>query len=582
MAEQSGFARTGRFDEVIALCERFEKTFPAQVRCQRFGTTPQGRPMLALVASADGTFDPADLAKKNRPVVLAQGCIHAGEVDGKDAGFWLLRSLLSGETLPGALHKLTFVFVPVFNVDGHERFAAHQRPNQSGPVETGWRVGAHNLNLNRDYAKAETPELHAMLGLLHRFDPLLYIDLHVTDGADFQPDVAVQIEPRLGGPAPLRAIGADLSQRVLSELRRGGHMPLDFYPSFVKKDDPTSGFVQEVPPPRFSTGYWPRKNRFAVLIETHSWKPFERRVRTTYDAVAALLRNVAERGKDWLVTAQQVDHDDEKRVPQSPLTLTYETGPNKVELSFPGYAYKLDPSPVSGGLRISYDPEKPQVWKLPLFSTVVEKQVIKLPAGYVVPPEHAGWMAEKLKAHGLSFSQLAEGHSGPCSVYRVKNRTFGDGPYEGRQTVRVEGAWKTESCTVAPGSLWVKTAQRGSHLVAQLLEPEATDSLLHWGFFNAIFEQKEYLEDYIAEQVAEQQLAGDAALRAEFQQRLKNPAFAQNPTARLQFFAERHPSYDHSHNRYPVLRFDSPIPSRRPVAATPDRYGLNTTVEPAQ
>lgn len=582
VAEQSGFARTGRYDEVIALCERFEKTFPQKVRCQQFGQTPQGRPMLALVASADGTFSPEDIAQKSRPVVLAQGCIHAGEVDGKDAGFWLLRSLLSGETLPGVLGKLTFVFVPVFNVDGHERFAAHQRPNQSGPVETGWRVGAHNLNLNRDYAKAETPEMLAMLGLLRRYDPLLYIDLHVTDGADFQPDVAVQIEPRLGGPAPLRAIGTDLSQRVLDELRRQGHMPLDFYPTFVKKDDPSSGFVQEVPPPRFSTGYWPRKNRFAVLIETHSWKPFERRVRATYHAVSALLRNVAERGKDWRMTAQQVDRSDEKRPPGSRIPLGYETGPSKVELDFPGYAYKIEPSPVSGALRISYDPQKPQVWKIPFFPTVVEKTSVPLPAGYVVPPEHAGWLSDKLRAHGLQFSTVQDSHNGPCAVYRVKSRTFADAPYEGRHTVSVEGEWKTESCSAAKGSLWIPTAQRGATLVAQLFEPDSSDSLLRWGFFNSIFEQKEYLEDYVAEQVAEHLLASDATLRKEFQQRLTNPAFAQSPTARLQFFAERHPSYDKSHNRYPILRFDSPLPTRRPVATTPERYGQNTQVDSAR
>jgi hypothetical protein len=577
VAEQSGYVRTGRYDEVVSLCERFAKTFPAQVRCQRFGVTPQGRPMLALVASADGTFEPEEIRRKNRPVVLAQGCIHAGEVDGKDAGLWFLRSLLSGEALPGALAKLTFVLVPVFNVDGHERFSANQRPNQRGPVETGWRVGAHNLNLNRDYTKAESPEMQAMLGLLGRFDPLLYIDLHVTDGADFQPDVAVQIEPRLGGPAPLRAIGSELSQRVLDELRHGGHLPLDFYPSFVKKDDPASGFVAEVPPPRFSTGYWSRRNRFAVLVETHSWKPFERRVKTTYDSLLALTRGIAERGAGWLKTAQDADRSDEKRVSGSVYPLTYDTGPTPVELRFPGYAYKLEPSPVSGGLRVSYDPSRPEIWKIPFFPTVVEKHPIKLPTSYVVPPEHASWLSAKLRLHGLSYSLLSEPLQTSCSVYRARNRTFGEAPYEGRHTVTVEGEWHRETCTLAPGGLTVPVAQRGGGLVAQLLEPEAPDSLLHWGFFSAIFEQKEYLEDYIAEQVAEQLLASDAGLRKEFSKLLGNPAFASNPAARLRFFAERHPSYDRSYNRYPVMRVDGPLPAgAKPVAGAQERFGALT------
>ncbi|HMU39075.1 MAG TPA: M14 family zinc carboxypeptidase [Pseudomonadota bacterium] len=575
LAEQSGFVRTGRYDEVLSLCERFAQRFDKQVRCETFGTTPQGRRMVALVASADGTFSPQDIAKKNRPVVLAQGCIHAGEVDGKDAGLGLLRNMLSGEILPGVLSKLTFVLVPVFNVDGHERFAAHQRPNQRGPVETGWRVGAHNLNLNRDYAKAETPEMKAMLGLLKSFDPLLYVDLHVTDGADFQPDVAVQIEPRLGGPNALRAAGNELSQKVLDELRRGGHRPLDFYPNFVKKDDPSSGFVQEVPPPRFSTGYWPLRNRFAALVETHSYKPYDRRVKTTLDTLTALLRHVGERGKDFLTMAHEADRADASRPTGSKIVLSYATGPFRQEISFPGYAYKLEPSWISGGLKVSYDPQKPMVWKIPFFPTVVEKTLVRLPAGYVIPKEHAGWMADKLGMHGLSFSQVPNGFSGPCSVFRARQRVFADGPYEGRQTVKVEGEWHTEPCEAVPGSLFVPTGQRGQTLLTHLLEPDASDSFLHWGFFNAVFEQKEYLEDYIAEQVAVQLLAQDAALQKEFALRLQNPAFAANPSARLQFFAERHPSFDRFFNRYPILRMDKPLPNpkAKPVAQTLERFG---------
>ena len=151
--------------------------------------------MLALVASADGSLDPQAAKAKNRPVVLVQGGIHAGEIDGKDAGFLLLRELLRGEIAPGILSKLTLVFVPVFNVDGHERFGKYNRPNQRGPEEMGWRTTAQNYNLNRDYTKADSPEMAAMLKLLHAWDPILYVDLHVTDGGDFQPDVSLTVAP---------------------------------------------------------------------------------------------------------------------------------------------------------------------------------------------------------------------------------------------------------------------------------------------------------------------------------------------------------------------------------------------------
>src|SRR5688500_11665723 len=159
VAEQSDWKRTGRYAEVEALCRALPQAYPGKVRCEAFGTTPEGRPMLAFIASTDGTLTPAAVLKKGRPVLFFQGGIHAGEIDGKDAGLWLLRDVLAGKALPGVLQGVTAVFVPVFNVDGHERFGPNQRPNQVGPEETGWRVTAQHLNLNRDYLKAEAPEM---------------------------------------------------------------------------------------------------------------------------------------------------------------------------------------------------------------------------------------------------------------------------------------------------------------------------------------------------------------------------------------------------------------------------------------
>ena len=163
-------------------CETFARLHPDAVRCVRFGTSPEGRPMQALVASRSGALDPEAAHSAGVPVVLVQGGIHAGEIDGKDAGFLALRELLDGSAAPGALDDAVLVFVPVFSVDGHERFGAWNRPNQRGPREMGWRTTAQNLNLNRDYAKADAPEMQAMLALVEAWDPIAYVDLHATNG----------------------------------------------------------------------------------------------------------------------------------------------------------------------------------------------------------------------------------------------------------------------------------------------------------------------------------------------------------------------------------------------------------------
>jgi len=206
-AERSKFRQTGRYPEVLQLCAAFEKAFPRDVRCVTFGRTPENRPMVALVVSRAGTLSAEEARRRKLPVVLIQGGIHAGEIDGKDAGFLALREMLEGRAAKGALEKTVLVFVPVFNVDGHERFGKWNRPNQRGPEEMGWRTTAQNFNLNRDYVKSDSPEMQAMLRLVGEWDPIACVDLHVTDGAKFQHDVAIMVEPVYAGDEALRKIG---------------------------------------------------------------------------------------------------------------------------------------------------------------------------------------------------------------------------------------------------------------------------------------------------------------------------------------------------------------------------------------
>src|SRR2546423_8826342 len=180
------------------------------------------------------------------PVLLLQAGIHPGESDGKDAGFIALRELLGESAAPGVLERIAILFVPAFNVDGHERFGRWNRPNQNGPEEMGWRTTAQNLNLNRDYTKADAPEMRSLLGLLGQWDPILYADLHVTDGAQFEHDVSVTGGRTLAGDDELRKVGLGLRDELIRRLEAQGSLPLDFYPDFVAQDDPASGFAVSV------------------------------------------------------------------------------------------------------------------------------------------------------------------------------------------------------------------------------------------------------------------------------------------------------------------------------------------------
>jgi hypothetical protein len=567
VAEQSHFLRTGRYDEVVRLCAAYERTWPGAVRCTQFGRTPEGRPMLVLTASRTGALTPEQARKRNLPVMLMQGGIHAGEIDGKDAGFLALRELLNetGASAPGAsasgpaagaLNSFVLVFVPVFNVDGHERFGHWNRPNQVGPEEMGWRATGQNFNLNRDYMKADTPEMQAMLHLLGAWDPVLYVDLHVTDGAEFQHDVSNTLEPVYTGDPGLHPEGRELVKELNGKLAKQGSLPLDFYPSFVVDDDPASGFAAGPPQPRFSHGYWGLHNRFALLVETHSWKDYPTRVRVTHNIILSLAEMMAKQGARW----RTLQHEADSRalgLGGQDVALDFENGPHVSMIDFQGYAYTREPSAVSGSLVTHYDSKKPQVWRLPFKDAVVPKTHVKAPTGgYVIPAAEAAWVGDKLLLHGIRFERIAKLKADvQLETFRASKVAYSKVPFEGHMTMTFEGQWQPETRAIPAGSLFVPIAQPNARVLVALLEPQAPDSLGAWGFFNTAFEAKEYMEPYVAEQVARELLAKDPKVAAAFSQKLSaDPEFAANPQARLDFFFRLSPSWDERLNLYPVYR----------------------------
>jgi hypothetical protein len=569
-AERSGYTHTGRYAEVERLCAAYAQAFSHRVRCLRFGTTPEGRPMLALAASADGTLTAAGNTRKARPVVLFQGGIHAGEIDGKDAGFAALSVLLNRSALaqhrprsaaaPTDLHpddplaKVTVLFVPVFNVDGHERFGAWHRPNQRGPEESGWRTTAQNLNLNRDYMKADAPEMQAMLTLLREWDPVIYADLHVTDGGDFRHDISVQVEPALGNEPGLQALGLQLRGEVLHDLKESGSLPLPYYPSFVVDDDPRSGFAVDVAAPRFSHGYWGLHGRFGVLVETHSWKDYGQRVHATYTTILSLINHAALNGRDWLQQFAAAEQRD-AALGGKAVALDWATGKHRTTVDFLGYAYTREPSAISGGLVTHYDPTTPALWQVPLQDTVEVTLTVTAPqAGYLVPAAWSARVRTRLELHGVQYTVV---QGAPRTLvgaqFRATEVTPASASFEGRVPLHLLGAWENAPVAVQAGDLFVPIAQKRARVLLSLLEPLAPDSLAAWGEFTAAFERKEYMEPYVAEQVAREMLARDPALAAEFARKLAaDAAFARDPEARLDFFYQRHPAWDTHYRLYPV------------------------------
>jgi hypothetical protein len=576
IAELSSYKETGRLEEVERLSAEFARVWPAAVRSFEFGRSAEGRIMRGLLISRSAALTPAELRAKAIPLLMIQGGIHPGESDGKDAGFAALRDLLEDSSSDALLERIAVLFVPAFNTDGHERVGRWNRPNQNGPVETGWRTTAQNINLNRDYMKADTPEMRAMLRLIDAWDPLVCADLHVTDGADFEPDISLQVEPLNQGDANLRVSGRQMRDALIARLTELKFLALDFYPDLASTDDPASGFALTVYSPRFSTGYFPQRGRFTVLVETHSWKDYAHRVRVMRNTITSLAELVAAHGRNWLDLAHQADQDAMKLGgAEIPLDFTSswreppQAGGATVDrdasaavrvIEFRGYAYTRTPSLISGGLVTTYDPKTPQIWRVPLRDQVSVSLSATVPlGGYAVPAAFAPDIAPRLEAHGIAFSRLRGAQDKfKAKAFRATQVRFSAAPFEGRMRAHLTGAWHEEMYALKDGAIFVPIAQPLARLVVALFEPRAPDSFAAWGLFNACFEQKEHMEPYVAEQIAQKMIDQDPRLAAEFRNRCEHDAtFAASPVARLEFFLRRHASWDTRYNLYPVLRLEA-------------------------
>jgi len=562
-AEKTDYRETPRYAETIAFSKRLAAASPL-IEFQSFGRSGEGRDLPLLIATRDGAFSPETAKKRAKPVVLIQACIHSGEPDGKDAGLALLRDIAITNTLPGLLDHVVVLFIPIYNTDGHERFGPYNRINQNGPSQMGWRTTSTYQNLNRDYMKADTPETRAWLALWHKWEPDVFIDCHVTNGADYRYNITYHFEHHDGvDPDVLAWERAVIDGKVKPATEAAGNV-VSWYLEFKDNRDFSLGIADFNGSPRFSTGYTPLRNRPGILIETHMLKDYRSRVLGTYDFLRFTLEEVnrspsrlleAVRAADERTRSQGRSYDSARRVP-----LSYELTDKAKPYELKALDYQTEHSSVSGDLRVIFGTQPLDV-TVPMFDTFRVKAAVAPPLYYIVPIQWSG-VIEVLKAHRLRLRRLLEDTRLEVESYRFYDVTWPAGPFEGRQMPAFSVSPIREQRTFPAGSTVVPLAQKGAKLAVNLLEPESPDSLVAWGFFNAVFEHKEYAENYLLEQLAREMMAKDPVLREEFEQHLASESeFANSPSARLQFFYQRSPYWDPLRCLYPVGRVISEIAS---------------------
>jgi len=555
-AETSHFKTTPNYVDTRAYLQRLADAAPDTLKLTRFGVSPEGRDLMLVVAASGGEFTPEAARKSGKQILMLQAGIHSGEIEGKDAGTMLLRDLTVAKKLPHLLDHTILVYLPIFNVDGHENSSPYMRINQNGPQEMGFRATAQNLNLNRDYLKADAPEMRDWLKLFQAWLPDFFVDIHTTNGADYQYDLTWYCEDWGPLDANVKAWqDAALKQRVFPATEKRGHL-LSQYLELKDHRDISKGIVNFGSGPRFSTGYVALQNRAALLVETHMLKPYSNRVTSTYDLVVSILDEFRSHPGELRKAVEKADQDTRARKPGTEFAIAFKTTDKPIQYALKAVDYTHTHSEISNDTWVQYDPSKPKTIEVPFWQALEPSKRVPLPEAYIVPP---GWsqVIEKLQQHGIEFTRLDKPTTFYVAEYRLSHPAWATSPFEGRlMLTSFDTGVLSQERQYPAGSVVVKLDQRAANVAVHLLEPDAPDSLLRWGFLNAIFEEKEYGDARVLEKLAREMLAKDPALKKEFDSKLaSDKAFADDPEARLQFFYERSPWYaEQNVGVYPVAR----------------------------
>jgi len=553
--ERSGCLKTPRYKETVDYLNRLD-AFSTQVACTSFGTSPQGRDLLLVIADKNGNRTPEAVRSSGNAVCLIQACIHPGEPEGKDAGMMLLRDLVCSQELSRLLDHVTVLFMPIFNVDGHERFGPYNRINQNGPEEMGWRVTAQNINLNRDYIKADAPEMRAWLKVFRDWMPDLLVDCHTTDGADYQYVLTYSMEVFGSMDTALTRWQKEVFLPYINKRMLEKERLIFPYVSFRSWHDPRSGLYRGVTPPMFSQGYTALLNRPSLLIETHMLKPYKDRVESTYDMLITTLEllHTEYAGLTGLI-ARADEYTASPGFRETELPVRFQNFfRDSTLVNFKGVEYREVKSEITGGNYFKYD-GPPADFQVYMFDKPEVTERVRLPEAYIIPVE---WqeVINRLDVHGIAYRVLEKPVLLKVKTYAFTDYRWSNRPFEGHHTLSAFQADPVEVEIEYPaGSAVVDMNQQAARLIACLLEPKAASSLLSWGFFDIIFEQKEYSESYVMEEMAKKMLQERPELKAEFDRKMAGDKdFAANQRDILNWFYARSPYWDQKKDVYPVGR----------------------------
>ncbi|MDC8006134.1 M14 family metallopeptidase [Aureisphaera galaxeae] len=547
--EKTEGTETATYEEVITFYENLSEAYTS-VSMYKMGRTDSGEPLHLVTFNPNRSFESEFSDDKRENSILINNGIHPGESDGIDASMMLIRDFANG-TLKAPENTIVAV-IPVYNIGGALNRNSSSRTNQNGPKEYGFRGNARNYDLNRDFIKADTRNARAFADIFQALDPDLFIDNHVSNGADYQYVLTHLFTQhnKLGGP-----LGNYLHTSFMPQLEDSlAVKKWDITPYVnVWGRTPESGFSQFMDSPRYSTGYTTLFNTLGMMVETHMLKPYKDRVEGTYELMTSFIA-IADNEAEVIKELRKNAKTRFKVGDEYPLNWKVDSS-QTTTLSFKGYEGEMVPSEITGADRLKYDRNQPFTKDVTYYNYFTPTTTVTIPEKYIIPKGY--WnVVEQLKNNNIKYSKIQKDTTYRVQVYRIKNYESRRSPYEGHyQHYNTEVEMFEEEMQVTKGDYILNTQQPGIRYILETLEPTAPDSFFNWNYFDTILQQKEGFSPYVWEDKALALLAENPDIKAEFEaKKASDESFASNWWAQLDWLHKQSEHYEKSHLRYPIVR----------------------------
>lgn len=547
--ERSKGTETFTYEEGIAYFKLLGERYEA-FRVLEYGKTDSGYPLHLGIYSSKGTFIPSDIKKKN--VLLINNAIHPGEPDGVDASMMLIRDLLQGKVNVEDENTIIAV-IPFYNIGGALNRNSSTRVNQDGPNSYGFRGNAKNLDLNRDFIKMDSKNMRSFAEIFHLLDPDLFIDTHVSNGADYQYVITYLAthEEKLGGD-----IGAFLKNTINPYMEQ--QMEKEGFPTVpyvnVWGATPDKGYVQFFDSPRYSSGYTALFNTPSYVIETHMLKPFKNRTKATYAFLKNAIEFLEEYG-DELSDSKKNKIDDDMHLSSFPIN--WEIDSTVVDtISFKGYEGYRKPSDISGLPRLFYDRTKPYEKKIPFYSGLKVTKYEEKPDFFIIPKAWSK-VIKMLMLNDIEMEPLEKDKLLEVEVKYIEDYKTVKAPYEGHYLhYDIKTSSQVEEIQFRKGDFKISTQQTGVRFLMETLTPEGKDSYFAWNFFDQILQQKEHFSAYVFEDKAKEILEEAPDLQRKLEKaKTKNKNLRNSAYQQLEFVYDHSEHKEKSYLRYPIYKY---------------------------